>query len=631
MNSSSFRNLVAEGPKASLLDAIDGGQERAVILPSLEAELQRSSVRLRRLQEYRNLLASPVYCLHPEILSNIFFLYAEGCGALFDLRWTRLLLVCRRWYDVAKDIQSLWSFLDVDANNNASMIYALKHQAERLDARDVRRIEAQRSRAGLWPLTINMRLFGTPHETKRVYTSKFWEPASLSSLNVVGEPSHVDTLVRSMAGLPHTSLKTLVLDSDSRHGTQLVEISASLDVLLRDNAPNLRHLSLSELHCDITPLRDLRTLCIKYTLDVSECFALQDIIAALSRCPRLEIFKIVLPMNSQPTNVEVRSPTSVPMSHLGTLFMESTVSMCADLFQALTHVPGSAKILVTAVHHEHDLSTTATSFPALIASMGHFRSSDTAPTVRSVAVTHRNTTFHGGIPRSRLGIVGQEWPLRGGFHEPYRWSFEYEDEEASYIGLETETPAGVENEVLVDILQSWPLSEATHLDLRFTQVSAGYLSVLLANLVATTTVIVNPNSTTVHALLVVLRAYLRDHGRRVIANIIFDASVLKRIHNLGDIWAETTQPSAHALARQNLMRTLMYCAEAAYAGMPLDTIEIINDPQAPQYGMVESDGGIDWSELYRDLRDGFVHEGFLHSGRRDLDGTMRDSFAVVDG
>ena len=94
-----FKNALADVPQASLLDAVRGDQDRLITLPLLDAELRRSSHRLQRLKEYRNAFASPAYRLQPELLSTLFIIYARDNNELFDLRWTKLLLVCRRWYE----------------------------------------------------------------------------------------------------------------------------------------------------------------------------------------------------------------------------------------------------------------------------------------------------------------------------------------------------------------------------------------------------------------------------------------------------------------------------------------------------------------------------------------------------
>ena len=73
MASRALKDLLCEGPDTSLINAVDF-QDHRDLLPLLDAELERSSVRLRRLKEYRNGLASPFYNMLPEVLSRIFYI-----------------------------------------------------------------------------------------------------------------------------------------------------------------------------------------------------------------------------------------------------------------------------------------------------------------------------------------------------------------------------------------------------------------------------------------------------------------------------------------------------------------------------------------------------------------------------
>ncbi|KZV62472.1 hypothetical protein PENSPDRAFT_544618, partial [Peniophora sp. CONT] len=71
----------------------------------------RSLLRVQRLKEHRNTLSSPMYRLQPELLSMIFYIYAKDNDELFNMRWVRLMFVCRRWHDIATRIPKLWSFI----------------------------------------------------------------------------------------------------------------------------------------------------------------------------------------------------------------------------------------------------------------------------------------------------------------------------------------------------------------------------------------------------------------------------------------------------------------------------------------------------------------------------------------
>ena len=76
------------------------------------------------------------------------------------------------------------------------------------------------------------------------------------------------------------------------------------------------------------------------------------------------------------------------------------------------------------------------------------------------------------------------------------------------------------------------------------------------------------------------------------------------------------------------MQVLAYCADAARAGMPLSTVEIIDDSGDTDYRILgvynedsklehgdegEATCGWNWNELYRDLQVGFVYEGVLYN------------------
>ncbi|KZV62682.1 hypothetical protein PENSPDRAFT_555458, partial [Peniophora sp. CONT] len=70
--------------------------------------------RLQMLRTSQNTLACPIFSLPPEVLSRVFFLCADDNDALCNLRWTKLMLVCRHWNAVALNTPELWSFIDLN-------------------------------------------------------------------------------------------------------------------------------------------------------------------------------------------------------------------------------------------------------------------------------------------------------------------------------------------------------------------------------------------------------------------------------------------------------------------------------------------------------------------------------------
>ncbi|KZV73247.1 hypothetical protein PENSPDRAFT_750361 [Peniophora sp. CONT] len=650
MDTRTLRDTLTDSPAPDLLDAVDGGQDRHNILPLLEAELERSSSRLQRLKEHRNSLASPMYRLQPEVLSDIFLVYAQENDELFNLRWTRLFFVCRRWYNIAINTQVLWSFIDVNPARNYPP-HGHSDIVDESDARDIRRIEAQRSRAGLSPIHIRLSIPGAVSEAKSAYCRMFWEPSRTLSLDIAGGRTFIDGIVRSMAVHRHPRLESLSLRSFHGPPSEPAGSQEHLDVILMDIMPKLQHLSVYGVFSGVFPdFTLLRGLCGLRSLRIIEHmyasgalpFTLQDIISGLSRCPELEILNIALPLASQPDAV-VSSP-AVPMVRLHVIIVQSTLSMCTGLLQALTDIPASAKVLVTSTEGVSNVS----SISPLMAYMSDHALCQHTPAIRSIAIHSISlptpfapgfaapdaglpAQFGAGAPRLRLGILAQSLPIR--FEDgQYRRPFTDESDESSYIGLETEVLKSIEDEFISCVFRSWPLFKATHLDLRPAQMDTSHITPLLASLPAMTTVIVRPEVTNVtKALVAALRAYLREHGRRAVAHVVFD------VRNANDYVARGTwngaivrPSSAGALARQSMMHMLAYCAEAARAGVPLDTLEIVNEPQKSTHRMLNGIEGVEWSELNRDFQMGFVYEGVLHSGRRELDGTKRDSFAVAN-
>ncbi|KZV61504.1 hypothetical protein PENSPDRAFT_670965 [Peniophora sp. CONT] len=514
------------------------------------------------------------------------------------------------------------------------------------DARDIRRVKAQQSRTGLSLLHIRLHVGGPTSEAKLAYCRMFWEPSHTSSLDIGGERSFLQSIARSMASRPHPHLESLSLHSYV--GPPILEPAGSQEpshIVWSDIMPNLKHLSVYGVSFDfamLRGLRGLRSLRIIEHMHGALPFTLQNIISALNHCPELEILNIALPLHSQP-DVVVSSP-SVSMARLRMIMVQSTLSMCTGLLHALTDIPRTAKVLATST----EAITSADTITPLILYVSDHASCERAPAIRSIAVNSialppqylpmaaepgGEIPVHFGVspPTARVGIVAQKWPNRIE-RDQYRRPFTDESDESSYIGLETEILMSVEDEFISRVLRPWPLSKATHLDLRSAQMDTRHMTMLLENLPAVTTAIVRPEVPNItKALAAALRAYLREHGRRAVAHVVFDVRNVDHYVARG-AWNGAIVPpsSAEVLARQSMMHMLVYCAEAARAGVPLDTLEIVNEPQKSTYRMLNGIEGVDWSELNRDLQMGFVYEGVLHSCRRELDGTKRDSFAVTD-
>ncbi|VDB84642.1 unnamed protein product [Peniophora sp. CBMAI 1063] len=630
MDTPSFINILDDSPHATLLDAVRGRQDRFTVLPLLEAELHRSSLRLQRLKEHRNILASPMYSLHPEILAQILTVAARDNDELFDLRWTRFMLVCRRWHNVAKDIRSLWSSIEL----NVGRPYPRRGSPNMIDGDDldVRRVESQRFRAGLSPLTVRLRLHGVVPPAKLPYARMFWIPSRLASLDVSADTAHLDGVVSSMAPHEHTLLQDLTMTclQTRRDIAGTREIEEVLSRLLSDKLPRLRHLSIAGILFHPSSLRGgLRSLRIRVYATIP--MDLQDLLSALSRCPELEVLSLSLPKGLR----DESTPTSitVPMVHLQDIAVECPVQICIIIFQTLISIPAAARIAVAA-----GLVEEIAPILELAAYLRDHAARENAPAIRSVAMTKfpslrdfPDLALDGGVPpppppaisRFQVGIVAHQ---RSNAREARALHHPLAHQDARYIGLDAQVSPSLEREYMGGVLQLWPLSRATHLDLRFTQIFRENVAMFLANLPALTTVILRPESTDSLAFITTLRAQLQGDGRRAVAHIIFDAQELDRHYSRPSFhMSHTTTP--RVLARRTLIRVLCYCKAASRAGVPLDTVEIVNEPQEGSQSLVHGvPGEVNWEELYQDLEIGFVYGGILHSARRELDGMKWDFF-----
>ncbi|EIM86907.1 uncharacterized protein STEHIDRAFT_111306 [Stereum hirsutum FP-91666 SS1] len=84
---------------------------------TIDQEVADLEAAIARLKAYSNSLAN-TSCLPPEILSNIFVLYAtsiKGTSYGYILHWLVVTRVCRSWRAIALDTAELWEHLDTDS------------------------------------------------------------------------------------------------------------------------------------------------------------------------------------------------------------------------------------------------------------------------------------------------------------------------------------------------------------------------------------------------------------------------------------------------------------------------------------------------------------------------------------
>ncbi|VDB84624.1 unnamed protein product [Peniophora sp. CBMAI 1063] len=627
MDSRELRNVLCEEPEPQLLAATYAVHKPEGIVPLLDAELHRSASRIHRLKECQNWLASPIYRLPEEILQKIFFIYARDNDELFNLRWTRLLRVSRRWRDILTHFPELWSFIELSG--------ARRQDSQMDTATFQQRCLLQRSHAGLHALTVRIETEFSGRgsqisEEELNYLASWDDPRSLLSLSVKCSSTIALNVAHKLASHPQLVLNELKLDHLPEIGPTVpameAELRSLMDVILRENyTPRLQHLSLRVVGFEWARIRGLRTLHIEccHSLDDRDFF--RGIIAALSRCPLLEHLHLHFAwyLGEGPTAHEVAS-----LPNMRYLHMNGHDAICDGLLRSLRDLPSAAKLLIMAPDEFRGVDSHAFSIAEYI---GAHASQANAPVIRTIVLGFGPMVLEDiATPRWRLCVIGRECPEA--FVEEWSRSRSYlqsytkeqkplrETIPSPYIALETTVSRpevdGAVNGRFMDIVASWPLSQVAVLDLRAANLRYAHCEALLNMFHTTTTVILRPESGTAFDFIDALRTHLKKHRSRALAHIVFDAGTIRRQKR-----SRFLEPTYEALARRTAILALQYSSEARAIGDPLDTVEVINEGVSSKYEPLFSPSpDINWGELCGDLRLGFVHKGVLHSLEESLDG-----------
>ncbi|VDB84756.1 unnamed protein product [Peniophora sp. CBMAI 1063] len=636
MNSSALRDILCDPPHPELLESLNESSSHKSLLPLLDVEIQRSSARLQRLREYRNALASPVYSLLPELLSRIFFIYAYDNETLFDLRWTKLLLVCRRWYNVAIRTPELWSFVQLTRSTDMS------HSAVLYDIfeADEWRVGVQLSRAGTWPLIVKADFHPEASEAHTDLLLAIANRQRLSAL-IIDRTNHtIDKIVRDLADRPRPLLRTLSICNTwwSRDDQEKTVYPKLPDGLLRDALPHLSDLYISEMLLNWGLLRGLRSLRISFDTHDAIPFSMEDLIDALGRCPLLEYFQLRAPRSGVPRVANSWQSASLP--RIAVISIRAPVHLCADVVQSVRDAPPMARIYVhqcppeevylgTPDVEDDDPTGTASdledTLAALISYTGAHARNDDSPVIRSVSVMQSENMHFWTNDMYFIRVLGCLHAEQNG-RELISW--EDVPRHPEFVGIAGHVPTepvDLSNRLLSDILSSWPLERATHLDMR----EAEYFrevqwDAVFSAMHAVTTVILHPWSETADTFIDYLYTHLRMQQRRRVSHIIFDAAQVRpysstRMYSINNVVGDESR------SRRAMMRTLVYNKEASSAGSPLYTVEVINDDRGH---LIAPSPDVDWSELYHDLEEGFVYQGVLYNSGTGRIGTARNSFQI---
>ncbi|VDB99801.1 unnamed protein product [Peniophora sp. CBMAI 1063] len=342
----------------------------------------------------------PAHRLPPELLARLFFIYASNNDALYDLRWTKLLFVCKRWHDVGLQTQNLWSFIAWKPVPSPIRAFLTGLGPQEEDVQRMRRIDVQRQRAEHSLLSVKISL--APHLSPAIlaYIPTLWEPSTLRYLEVRAAPEYMSNVLDILAGCEHPALTDFHISPWKHRRVPGLQPPPSLDDVLTSNLPNLRSLSVLSVSFNWTLVRNLRTLSITYLTSDTVTFNVVDVVDALIRCPHLQELSMRLPTSLGP-NVAVLPAAS--LTCISELYIAGDVDTCDILIHAITDIPPSAKITVLGTSISQSLQTSPIS--SIASYMGAHASQEGAQALRSLAIGFEDPWIIADGPGSARRLV----------------------------------------------------------------------------------------------------------------------------------------------------------------------------------------------------------------------------------
>ncbi|KAJ7090804.1 hypothetical protein B0H15DRAFT_836947 [Mycena belliarum] len=282
----------------------------AVEMEIISRQIEWHYAQISLLKNKRNLLA-PISNLPNEILCQIFSVYATESGDVSSLKWTKLMLICRRWYDLAINHQHLWSFIEVHGFHTD---------------RDTKRLEVQLKRSGAAPLTIKL-----VYHTSPAFSSMVLDHSSrIVCFDVTGHAAVVLAILPVLPSHQFPVLQTLKLKPDEiPDGTH-----SNFPDEIFDVAPRLKSLALSFVDLRLGLLRGLDSLaltrCAEATTSIEPSFS--DLLSTLGSLPGLKSLHLEN-LISELSPGFIYNPVALP--RLEFLYLRDDLQYITDL---LTHL-----------------------------------------------------------------------------------------------------------------------------------------------------------------------------------------------------------------------------------------------------------------------------------------------------
>ncbi|KAJ7237103.1 hypothetical protein C8J57DRAFT_1728070 [Mycena rebaudengoi] len=226
--------------------------------------------------------------------------YAVQTDSLFNLRWTDLMLVCRRWHEMLRAHQKLWGFIQVVDNQP-------------------QKLKEQLTRSGAAPLLVHV-----VSCKSHAYAPMLLEHTlRLTELEFDGDVPYADSLIALLPSRSFPALHSLTIKSGSRHRQSTQPHPVLSDAFFDGRG--------SPLEIDAQATRIVAPASFTTLLSV------------LHASPELRI--LALHENMLPHVGDVVSP-AVPLHHLTSLSLHDSIESCIGLLRHIL-IPTTCRLSLT--------------------------------------------------------------------------------------------------------------------------------------------------------------------------------------------------------------------------------------------------------------------------------------------
>ncbi|KAI0067628.1 hypothetical protein BV25DRAFT_840752 [Artomyces pyxidatus] len=411
------------------------GRLATVITLAARRSLQRSGNSSKKSKSANiSTMKAHISFLPNELLSYIILEYALEMD-IFSKKWAPILLICRRWHDVARAHAQLWSY--VSDRQSPEHFWGLVR------------------RSGVYPLTCEFSHVGIDNGLLGMFLNTGGLAHRVRSLRIECLAPILEDAIPDVVDLP--SLQSLeYADAMSEWNTETR--STLLDVLLDGRAPRLHRVVISAISqfTKWTMLSNLTVLSV-HRHEHLDRFSLQDIVSSLQRAPRLRELTLnrCLPeMDAHNTFIEslVLDIRPTTLSYLETLRVVDTRCFPIDALLRCVVLPPTTSLCIKMSAFSDEIPV----FIRLLMQVRQHLQKPGAPVLRLL-------TVKGGPPGPLDGFVSVSAAVTRMCDQSVTNPFA--DESVSHVFLSVVTNLGepAKRAMLTHMLDAFPLDHVSDL------------------------------------------------------------------------------------------------------------------------------------------------------------------------